>query len=523
MTIADTCALLRREMIDRIVGSLQIIGGTDIRCTATDLSEQTQQRVLELGFGAFATELVKRLFRPSWRLEPYGLVAVPKSKGGHRFLTPPVDIDRLWQWALYDIHYPRIKPYLSPCSYGFVRGRSNQGAVRALEDAIRARPDGVLMLADVARCFASLPVAGLLKCLWPVVNDPMAMFLIEAAFRTRPSHARINQVRREFLRAGTATLADLRYLKALKQTRLGIPEGSALSAIACVLYLRPLVDSLVAALPGATVIHYGDNLALWLRPGQERIAESVLKSKSKSLGFETETESVVVPPCHDTAEFLGIVFEWSNSEIRLSAPDRAVVRIADTVRRMPEAVEKETLGPKSNRRQPKPIRNVLDGIVRFVWPVLSYYRDTDIGPLRQALWDAMAGWVESDRYAALGRVARGWIESQGRWDRYVDRNALETDVREWEGRIPVELGEPWSIGTVEKRGRGEDMIVEMLTGHYGQEGARPAQGWRAHSYLWDGRCNEGGGSCALLRQAPGSRPLAAPASSATGGRASGSV
>lgn len=496
MTLGDTNALMRRELTDRTAGSLRIVDGNEVRCTATELCPQTQRRVLELGFEGFARELVEALYRPGWRPAPCGLVAVPKSKGGHRFLTPPADHDRLWSWALYDsVIYPRVAPHLSPCSYGFVRGRSNQGAVRALEDAIRARPDGVLMLADVRRCFASLPVDGLVQCLWPVVSDPMAMYWVESAFQSRPRHARINEVRRELVQAGTATPADLKSLKALKQTRRGIPEGSALSAIACVLYLRPLVDALVAALPGAVVSHYGDNLAAWVSPGQERIAESVMKDQSKSLDVRVEIESVVVPPCQESTEFLGVEFEWSGSDVRLRVPDRIVTEIAEVVKALPGLVRQETVVEGAgNRRESrsKPIGNVVEGFEELVWPRIAYYKDADIGPLRHALWDATVGWAEVDRYAVMGLAARGWLDSRGRWDRYVDKNVLEADVRAWESRMPVDLGGSWSEGHEANRGR-ENVIEEALSGEYGKVEPRTAQEAVAQTAPGDGGQADKGG------------------------------
>lgn len=495
MNIGDTGALMRRGLIDRAIGSLRTIGGSEVRCMATDLSEQTQRRVLELGFEGFATELVERLFQPGWKPAPCGLVAVPKSKGGHRFITPPQDLDRLWSWALYDIIYPKIAPQLHPCSYGFVRGRSNQGAVRALEDAIRARPDGVLKQADVVRCFASLPVDGLLSCLWPIIRNPMAMYLIESAFRSRPRHERIRQVRRELVQAGTATKSDLEYLDALHQTRRGTPEGSALSAVTCNVYMRPLVDALVAALPGATVVHYGDNVALWLRPGQERIAEAVLQEQSRSLRVEIEVESVVVPPCQSSAEFLGVEFVWSGSDVRLGVPDRVVVEIVEVVKGLPGLVEQEAgVGRAGDHRKPKskPIGNVVEGFVKLVSPRLTYYRDADIGLLRHALWDAAAGWDEADRYAVLGLAARGWLGSRGRWGRYVDKAVLEADVRVWERRMPVDLGGSWSEGHEVNRGR-ENVIVETLSGLYGQDGHRMAQEAVAQTAPGDGGQADKGG------------------------------
>lgn len=517
-SIIDTSAHMQREMVDRIVGSLRNIGGFEIRCVVTDLSPQTQERILRLGFEGFATELVDELYRPGWRAAPCGLVAVPKAKGGHRFLTPPADRDRLWSWALYDSFlYPRVAPHLSPCSFGFVRGRSNQGAVRALEDAVRTRPDGVLMTADVRRCFASLPVDGLLGCLWPVVNDPMAMYLTESAFMSRPRHPRINKVRRELVQAGTATKADLAYLDALHQTRRGIPEGSALSAVACVLYLRPLIDSLVAALPGAAVVHFGDNVAIWLRHGQERIAESVLQYQSKPLGVEIEVESVVKPPCQGSSEFLGIELVWSGSEVRLRVPDRVVVEIAEAVRNLREFVEQEIAAEVTDNRRESNTRsngNVVDAFARFVWPRMAYYRDTDIGPLRHALWDAMVEWDEADRYTVMGLAARGWVVSRGRWNRYVDGNVLEADVRAWECRMEVDLGGTWSNSRDRNRARNEDIIEEMLTGMCGRVRAGTAQGADAQSGSWGGWKDAAG---AQLRQSLCSLPLAAPASSAQHG------
>ncbi|MBE7463019.1 MAG: hypothetical protein HS116_05925 [Planctomycetes bacterium] len=495
-TIGDTNALLRREMIDRIVGSLQIVADTEVRCAATDLSPQTEQRILRVGPEVFATELVERLFRPGWKPEPCGLATIPKSKGGHRILTPPRDQDRLWSWALYDILYARIEPYLHPNSFGFVRGRSNNDAVRALEDAIREQPYGVLMLADVCRCFASLPVDGLLRCLRPVVNDPMAMLWIEAAFRSRPRHPRIREVRRELVRSGKATPADLAYLDALHQTRRGIPEGSALSAVACVLYLRPLVDSLVAALPGATVVHYGDNLALWLRPGQERIAESVLQSESKSLIVQTVIETVLVPPCHRSARFLGIEFEWSQHEIRLIAPDKAIAWIIETVK----------------SRKSKPEWNVVKWFVKWVWPKLYYYRDTDIGLIRRTLWDATEEWAAIDRYAVRGHLATRWLETDARWDRYLSREVLEADKFDWIRHSPIGP-ESWHETVAEDRTRKSAEYEEMMDRLYVLCMSCTAQGPLAQSDPGLGGSDRGGLD-ALLGQASSSLPLATPAPSA---------
>ncbi len=161
------------------------------------LDDSTRERMQTLGMRKFAEELVAPMMLTNWCPGPCGLVAIDKEKGGHRFLAPPNDIDRIRQRGIYNVIGQRLAYLFSRNSFGFMPGRNGLQAVMAVFEAMN-RPDlDTLILVDIVRCFPSLPVARVLQEFKTYIGDRTLLRWIDEYLRNRPPQKLVSRVERK--------------------------------------------------------------------------------------------------------------------------------------------------------------------------------------------------------------------------------------------------------------------------------------------------------------------------------------
>jgi RNA-directed DNA polymerase len=84
------------------------------------------------------TDIRQALLDGTYQPQPGRQVAIPKPDGGERRRGIPTVLDRLIQQAIAQILEPIFDPTFSASSFGFRAGRSAHGALRQVQDYIKA-------------------------------------------------------------------------------------------------------------------------------------------------------------------------------------------------------------------------------------------------------------------------------------------------------------------------------------------------------------------------------------------------
>lgn len=353
------------------------------------LSASTLSLIQTLGLKTYAAELVEPMLQPDWQPDPSGLVAIPKHKGGHRFLAPPTDADRIRQRAIYKLVDPRLAHLFSRNSYGFRTGCSAQQAVCSLGYALN-RPDfDTLILFDVVRCFPSLPVARVMQEFKTFIGDRTLLHWIELYLRNRPPRKLVNRITRNLSNDNTLTVKDSENLNTLLQRRIGVPEGSALSPLACNLYMRHMIAHIEGHMGDAVLVHYADNIAILGRSDCLRSYCGLVKEAARQLGLTVAEPEVIARGGNRSGEFLGYSVGWRNGSGHLGMSPASTARLISN------------LHCANNPAEPNDVRKA---IIERVLPALSYYRYANQDELLGVCRQGIAGYPEEDRGWAWNRL-----------------------------------------------------------------------------------------------------------------------
>jgi len=359
------------------------------------LDDSTRTRMQTLGLRKFAEELVEPMLQPNWRPGPCGLVAIDKEKGGHRFLAPPSVVDRIRQRGIYNLIGRRLAYLFSRNSFGFMPGRSSLQAVMAVFEAMN-RPDlDTLILVDIVRCFPSLPVARVFQEFKTHIGDRTLLRWIEEYLRNRPPQKLVSRVERKLRNAGTLIENDLLSLNALRTRCVGVPEGSALSPLACSLYLRLLITDFERHLDGAVLVHYADNLAVVCRPDQQQAFCDRLVEAGRQYGLTMGEPDIIHRNDGQFGEFLGYGVGWLNATANLTVGPKAALRLTQRLR--------EAYTPTTTSLD---LRNTFN---ERIVPMIAYYRHAQ--NLLSVCGSGIKDYLVADREWVLSRLTAlicGW-------------------------------------------------------------------------------------------------------------------
>jgi len=220
--------------------------------------------------------------------------AVPKPRGGRRFLAVPTVRDRVLQTAVYRATLPLFEAEFEEMSYGYRPGRSVKQVVRRIDD-LRSQGYRWVVDADIHAFFDHLPHDRLLDRLRRLPLPPHLMRL--------------------FTRWIQAEVYDGKKLWRLEQ---GIPQGSVVSPMLANLFLDQLDENL--ALFGQIAVRWADDfLILCKRPDEAAAALELTDYLLADLELELNLEKTQIASFEQGFKFLGALFVGDAVYVTLSS------------------------------------------------------------------------------------------------------------------------------------------------------------------------------------------------------------
>lgn len=220
-----------------------------------NIDDDERKKIARCDIAQYAKELVAPMFDRNWHFEPSGLVAIPKEKGGHRFIAASRSRDRIRSRGIYDIVGPILDRYFRHSMFGFRPALGCFPALARLKAKMSLAVNEYVVFLDVVRCFPSIPLDRVMAELQTIIGCKDTLRWIRDDVRTRPPAWRIETVRRELMGCETALPADFTHLDAMRSQDRGKREGSALSPLLCNLYLRPMIELIETSDPNISIIN----------------------------------------------------------------------------------------------------------------------------------------------------------------------------------------------------------------------------------------------------------------------------
>jgi len=233
-------------------------------------------------------------------------VEIPKPDGGVRKPGIPVVIDRMIGQALHQVLEPIFAPEFSEHSYGFIRGRNAQQAVRKAREYVN---EGNRWVVDID-----------LEKFFDRVNHDILMSRIARKVKDK----RILRLIRRYLQAGIM-------VNGVETTRgEGTPQGSPLSPVLSNIMLDDLDKELEGR--GHKFVRYADDGNIYVKSKRagERVMESITSFLENRLKLKVNrTKSAVDRPWNRKFPGYSMTME---KKPRLKVAPRSVERLKDKLR-----------------------------------------------------------------------------------------------------------------------------------------------------------------------------------------------
>jgi len=216
----------------------------------------------------------------TYKPDPLKRYTIPKRAGGYRHITCLTVSDKVLQRAMLNVLDAVVDPLFFPCSYGYRKGRSTAGAVKAI---CLWRDAGYrwVLDADIDECFDSFDHEVVKSFVRHHVDDAIVLRLIDqwlAQGQRDPDLAR------------------------------GIPLGAVISPLLCNLTLHQL--DLAFAQAGHHLVRYADDFVVLCRSEEQaRIARERAAATLARLHLQLEPNKTAITHFDEGFDYLGVHFE----------------------------------------------------------------------------------------------------------------------------------------------------------------------------------------------------------------------
>ena len=166
--------------------------------------------------------LLERMKRQAYKLQPVKRVYIPKGDGKKRPLGLPAYEDKIVQKVLNEILTVIYEVEFLDCSYGFRPGRSCHDALKKVTKIIETKKVSFVVDADIKGFFDNVDHGWMMKFLQERIQDPNLLRLIQ-----------------RFLKAGVMQEGEV------YETDTGTPQGGIISPTLANVYLHYVLDLMV--------------------------------------------------------------------------------------------------------------------------------------------------------------------------------------------------------------------------------------------------------------------------------------